>query len=1105
VKLIMKQIIVTVVKYVVMLSVCCSSVYAIDIPFLDKPAVIDGKMAKGEWKQAKQCGALSISNKPKQKGRLLQNKTDVYVGYNQEYLFVAFICHEKNMAKIKAAIYALEARDTNIWRDDCVEVLLDPLASGTEYYHFIINSNGIFYDALNGDNSWDSNMKVAVKKYKDQWIVEMAIPFADFGYTPSGMEQWRGNFCREQKMHYENSALFPTRAFTNPLSFGSLAFLKPGPATDNIQLTIKRRWKEDNPVVKISIKNRGKVSQKIRVAVFNTVNRKLFSRASDNIVVAPQETKEIVLPYKTSPDKQRIELIVSNLSNNSILYRNHFQLKATAKASGLSKKVWNLPDPLYEKLFSSEPLALGKEGAISWMPDLVYNKMRTIAKQFGFSYRYEDIYKPYAENKLKTITQYGVLTKPYFQRALFSKKSGMKNVVFADPRKYSKGKIPFGKQYKRPWPADPVAVNAANQIAKEALKNHRDVIWGISLGDEVEKVIYLNGIELFNKYSKAEYPYIHNADREIKNKYGYGKYGIPLDKHDTNPFRLIAYRRWANQQLVNMHAKLYDTVKEMAPEVKVIGNDAIAFHTPFNYRDIKCDISNQQLYPRRSAYRARFGFLTKLNVDLSGNKDFWPVPHVENYAGNFSHAEVLELMSQVIRNGGTGFQFWPTDHTNNLSGHNALHCEKYAAPDRWKLLMAIVKERGKMKKLKFPKPDFAILFATDSYASLPYGSETYEVESAYTFLGPVARSYFTFVDDYRVEDTPEQLSQYKVLYVPFGKYMRKKVADNILEYVKNGGILIAGDPEIFSFCSDGTSLKHISEKLFGITTKAGKRQSYIKYGKLVLPVYSKAYAINLRDKSNIKILAAYKDGTPAIIEHKYGKGKAVFFAANPFKLKGLSDKGWKTFFTLFQKKYGLKVGHDIWRFQFPKTLIPELSAPKGKCLTNNNLVWRRNKGLNLCNEDTGGNYSYSLQPDKYKEQTGIRKSYPFTKGDLTDRKQAPKAGNVNLGKGSLADWVVSWKNPAAFNLTFDFLKPKKLSKLSMFYSGQLPAISLYVSNDGKNWVDLKTTTQKQPSTKDVLEHILSGNFGSYQYLQIRFGARDKNNTFTLAEIDVWSE
>ena len=714
------------------------------------------------------------------------------------------------------------------------------------------------------------------------------------------------------------------------------------------------------------------------------------------------------------------------------------------------------------------------------------------------------MYKDFGENKLRAFTNDRTLAHPIYKQLAFNKEFGVKYVVFADARKYSKDKIPFGERNTRPWPVDPIAISAANQAIKESLENHRDIVWGGALGDETERRIFKIGIELFNKYTEEDYPYIHQADREIKKQYGHDKYGIPLDEHDQNPFRWIAYRRWVNQKLVEMHTKLYKTVKDIAPEVKVVGNDPIAFHHPFNYREQKCDIMTHQLYPRRNSNRARFGFLTKLNVDLSANMEFWPCVHVENYASNLNHTEVLELMSQVIRNGGTGFHFYPVDVVNGRAGSNCLSVENYAAPDRWKLQMALVKELGNIKKLAFPNPDCAILFATDTHSSLPYGSETFEVESAYTFLGPVARSYFTFVDDYWVEETPEQLAKYKALYVPSGKYMRSEVASNLLEYVEKGGTLISGDPEIFSFCSDGTSLKQMSEKLFGIAVKGDKEASHINYGELTLPVLSKSYTIQLRDNSNIKVLAKYDDGTPAIIEHKYGKGKALFFATNPFNLKGIENDEWKVFFTLLQKEYGLKTGHDIWRFQFPKSLIPELTpSPKGKCLTNNNLVWRMNEGLKLYNEETGGSYSYSLQPDKIVEQSGLQKSYSFAKGDLTDRHQAPTAGNVDLGKGSINDWIVSWVKPEAFDITFDFVKPKNIGKVSLFYSGQLPAISLFASHDGENWVDLKTSTQKQASTEDVLEHILSGDFGNYQYLQIRFGERD-GKSFTLAEVEVWS-
>ena len=1099
----MNKIIISTLKYITLLCIC-NNVYAVDIPFLDKPPIIDGIITEAEWKQAQQS-KLNIIHSRNNSDSELQNNTDVYVGYNKEYLFVSFVCYEKDMSKLSAAIHNLEARDTNIWTDDCVEILLDPLASESERYHFIINSNGIFYDALNGDASWDSNIKVAAKKYDDKWVVEVAIPFSDFNYIPLGREQWRGNFTRQQKEDKENSSLFATESISDPSSFGALTFVKPKSSeNDNSHLLITQLWNKDNPNVRLSINNEEKTKQEFKITVSNTAKEKRFFEFSENIEFAPQLTTGISIPYKTSSDEQSVMLTVTNLNSNTIIYSNQFQLPASIIDDGLSKKVWNLEDPLYSELFSNEPLPLANEGALSWIPTTDFKRMRTIAKQYGFSYLYEDIYKDFGENKLRAFTNDRTLAHPTYKQLAYSKEFDVKYVVFADARKYSKDKIPFGERNTRPWPVDPVASDAANRSVKEVLDDYSEAIWGISLGDEEENRIFKIGIELFNKYSEEDYSYVHQIDRIIKEKYGYGKYGIPLDEHDQNPFRWIAYRRWANDELVKMHNKLYETVKEITPEVMVIGNDPVSFHHPFNYREMKCDIMTHQLYPRRGVNRARFGFLTKLNVDLSDNKEFWPCVHVENYADVFNHEETLELMSQVIRNGGTGFHFYPKDIKNIRGGSNAFQFDALAAPDRWKLQMAITKELCGMKKLKFPDPDFAILFATDSHGSFPYGSETFEVESAYTFLGPAARSYFTFVDDYWVEETPEQLAKYKALYVPSGKYMRSEVASNLLEYVEKGGTLISGDPEIFSFCSDGTSLKHMSEKLFGIVVKEEKAPSHISYGELTLPVYSKSFAIELRDNRNIKVLANYKDGTPAIIEHKYGKGRAVFFATNPFHLKGLDNDEWKLFFPIFQKEYGLKTGHDIWRFQFPQTLIPELTpAPKEKCLTNNNLVWRMNEGLKLYNEDTGGNYSYSLQPDKIVEQTGLQKSYSFATGDLTDRHQAPTAGNVDLGKGSINDWVVSWEKPDAFNITFDFIEPQNLGKVSLFYSGQLPAISLFASNDGENWVDLKITTQKQASTEDVLEHIHSGDFGNYQYLQIRFGERD-SKSFTLAEVEVWS-
>ena len=64
--------------------------------------------------------------------------------------------------------------------------------------------------------------------------------------------------------------------------------------------------------------------------------------------------------------------------------------------------------------------------------------------------------------------------------------------------------------------------------------------------------------------------------------------------------------------------------------------------------------------------------------------------------------------------------------------------------------------------------------------------------------------------------------------------------------------------------------------------------------------------------------AKFPDGTPAVTSVKYGKGEAIYFAANPFVPECLVEgDGWNRLFRAFQEHIGAKTARPIWRFKLP--------------------------------------------------------------------------------------------------------------------------------------------------------------------------------------------
>src|ERR1035438_5455442 len=67
-----------------------------------------------------------------------------------------------------------------------------------------------------------------------------------------------------------------------------------------------------------------------------------------------------------------------------------------------------------------------------------------------------------------------------------------------------------------------------------------------------------------------------------------------------------------------------------------------------------------------------------------------------------------------------------------------------------------------------------------------------------------------------------------------------------------------------------------------------------------------------------QVLGVYADCSPAIVQHKFGKGRVITFAANPFAPQVTVDKSaWPEAIKGLQQSFGCKVDLPIWRLVLP--------------------------------------------------------------------------------------------------------------------------------------------------------------------------------------------
>ncbi|MFB3852728.1 MAG: DUF5916 domain-containing protein [Vicinamibacterales bacterium] len=132
-------------------------------------------------------------------------ETTVHVAYDQQNLYVVFVCREK-----PDLIRANMAKRESIMGDDLVAVALDTFRDRRRAYLFIANPYGIQMDAIttegqDDDYSFDALWHSEGRKTADGFVVSMAIPFKSLRFSNSDEQTWGVSFIRAIPLNNETS------------------------------------------------------------------------------------------------------------------------------------------------------------------------------------------------------------------------------------------------------------------------------------------------------------------------------------------------------------------------------------------------------------------------------------------------------------------------------------------------------------------------------------------------------------------------------------------------------------------------------------------------------------------------------------------------------------------------------------------------------------------------------------------------------------------------------------------------------------------------------------------------------------------------------------
>ncbi len=172
---------------------------------LEAPPAIDGRLDDPAWRTAARVeGFVQIRPVHGEPSPVI---TTVFLGYDDEALYVAFRCQDDDLGHLAAAVTSRDGE----FDDDTVLVMLDTFRDGDSAYYFGTNSLGTQFDgtvANNGrtvDDRWDAAWQNASAVTDVDWTAEFRIPFEVLRYASGEDAVWGINFQRIHPRRLETS------------------------------------------------------------------------------------------------------------------------------------------------------------------------------------------------------------------------------------------------------------------------------------------------------------------------------------------------------------------------------------------------------------------------------------------------------------------------------------------------------------------------------------------------------------------------------------------------------------------------------------------------------------------------------------------------------------------------------------------------------------------------------------------------------------------------------------------------------------------------------------------------------------------------------------
>ena len=167
------------------------------------PIVIDGIANEAAWKDAPAALGYTEFRPTPFKTESQDTRTEVYMLYNDEGIYLGGYCHEKSKDSISTELGGRDGFGNN----DFLGVIFDTYNDKINGFEYFVTPLGEQMDAKispnqNGnseDFSWNAVWKSAAQIHSDGWSFEMFIPFSAIRFSRKNLQVWGLNITRRRQ------------------------------------------------------------------------------------------------------------------------------------------------------------------------------------------------------------------------------------------------------------------------------------------------------------------------------------------------------------------------------------------------------------------------------------------------------------------------------------------------------------------------------------------------------------------------------------------------------------------------------------------------------------------------------------------------------------------------------------------------------------------------------------------------------------------------------------------------------------------------------------------------------------------------------------------